>query len=528
MKHLFLHFWDNKWALSITAGIFLGLSYPPFPFPFFVPVAFILLFRIIECCPTARSAAFYTWPAFLIWNVIVTYWLMMATLIGGILAILGNSALMTLPILFIHLFKRRIRGTFSGALMAASTWTAYEYLIYRWDLAWPWLSLGNAFAMTPRFVEFIAWTGTIGVTFWIVYISYLAFRFLATGHKKTGIAALVIIILPIIFSLIWYSHIPTRSNRSVQVVVVQPNYNSYLEMSGYPNPYIPLQEILHQSDSLRTDSTRLILWPENAIQTGIDASSPITQILRDSSRAWNTTIITGTAFFHFYKPDKAPELVHTTATGRPYNVYNAAAAFYPDGTLHLYRKAKLVPIVERVPFVEVLSRIIPFGIDWGNLQGFGRGKKATVFRIAPHAKVSTAICYDSVFPNWNRHFVGNGANLISVITNDGWWGYTSGYFQHFEYARLLAIEMHRYVIRSANNGVSTIIAPDGRVLKRTQFWTRTAFRDDVPLFSDQTFYVRHGDWPGLLSLIIFLAGLFVLILTRQRRKNRFTATESTQ
>ncbi len=528
MKDRLLRFWNSKLSLGAAAGILLGLSYPPFPFPFFVLAAFILLFRIIDLSDTARSAAFYTWTAFLFWNLIATYWLMEATLIGGIMAILANSAVMTVPIAFIHYFKRRIKGIYLTAAVFAASWTSYEYFHYRWDLAWPWLSLGNAFAMTPQLVQFIAWTGTIGITLWIVFASYLLYQFFVTDGKWLGWTALIVILLPIVVSLIKYNYVTVKSDRSAQVLVAQPNYDSYLDMAGYSDPYTPLHKILQQSDSLRTDSTQLILWPENTIQVGIDALSPITKMLSDSSQAWNTTIISGTAFFQFYNPKTAPSLTHKTGSGRPYNVYNAAVTFSPDGSLHVYRKAKLVPLVERVPFVRLLSKIIP-GVDWGNIQGFGRGDKATVFKIAPDIHVSADVCYDSVFPNWNRYFVHNGANLISVITNDGWWGYTSGHIQHFEYARLLAIEMHRYVVRSANNGISSVIAPNGNVIRRTKFWTRTTFRSDVPLFSDQTFYVRYGDWVGVASFILFLVILFYSIGKRlTERKSKVSLNESTQ
>jgi len=528
MKEFMSRFWNSKLSLSVVGGILLGLSYPPFPFPLFVPAAFILLFRIIDLADRPRSAAFYTWIAFFFWNLIATYWLMEATLIGGVMAILANSAVMTIPIAFMYFFKQRIKGVYLTATLFAASWTTYEYFHYRWDLAWPWLSLGNAFAMTPQLVQFIAWTGTIGVTFWMVFASYLLYQYLITDRKWIGWAALAAFLIPIAVSLIKYQYVTVQSNRSAQVLVAQPNYDSYLEMAGYSDAITPLKEILRQSDSLRTDSTQLILWPENTIQVGIDAYSPIARMLRDSSQAWNTTIISGTAFFQYYSSKTAPRLTHTTESGNPYNVYNAAIAFSPNGSLHIYRKAKLVPLVERVPFVHILSKIIPW-VDWGNLQGFGRGDKATVFKIAPDTHVSADVCYDSVFPNWNRHFVHNGANLITVITNDGWWGYTSGHIQHFEYARLLAIEMHRYVVRSANNGISSVIAPNGHVIKRTKFWTRTTFRSDVPLFSDQTFYVRYGDWIGVASIAIFLITLLYSIGKRlMKHENKVSLTESTQ
>ena len=104
-------------------------------------------------------------------------------------------------------------------------------------------------------------------------------------------------------------------------------------------------------------------------------------------------------------------------------------------------------------------------------------------------------------------YVRNGANLIAVITNDGWWGNTPGYRQHESYARLRAIENRRWVIRSANTGVSCIIDPYGEITE-SRPWVQTAvIRKYVPAKNDLTFYTRYGDCISKLALI--LTGLFL-------------------
>lgn len=122
---------------------------------------------------------------------------------------------------------------------------------------------------------------------------------------------------------------------------------------------------------------------------------------------------------------------------------------------------------------------------------------------------AVAICYDSVFPDWIRGFVNDGARFIVVVTNDGWWGNTSGHIQHFEFARLRAVETGRTVLRSANNGLSGAILPNGDVALKTEYWTRDHFLFDVPLYDHKTFYVRYGDWIGYPALALSLLALFM-------------------
>lgn len=516
MKTFLQKLWNNKWGLSLAAGLLLGLSFPPVPFPFFIIPAFILILRLTDLSETAREAAYRIYPGFVLWNIIGTYWLCMATFWGGIAAILANSVVMTIPVFVIFYIQKKRINPFISAIGIAAAWTTYEFLHHHWDLAWPWLSLVNAFSTTPLIIQYISFTGPLAVTFLVVLICALIYENIVKTRKSILIAVWGLILIPVLISVIKYYSKTMTSRQKMQVLVIQPNYNSYLELSGYSNAYKPLRHILAYSDSMRTDSTDLILWPENAIQIGITRYSPIVRMISNKSAEWHTTIISGANLFYYYPNGKHPEVARKTSSGEYYNIFNAALGFGPNGQVSFYEKAKLVPIVERIPFVSFLDRWNIFGINWGNLSGYGRGHKVKDFSTRA-GRITAMVCYDQDFPDWVRQFVKKGSDIIAVITNDGWWGNSSGYYQHFEYARLRAIENDRYVVRSANNGISAVIAPNGKVMKRTKYWVRTAFRYDVPIIKKITFYTEHGDWFGYLSEILTV--LAVALAYFASRKN---------
>src|SRR5699024_2437305 len=199
---------------------------------------------------------------------------------------------------------------------------------------------------------------------------------------------------------------------------------------------------------------------------------------------WNTVIQGGVRYFDFFY-DNPPPLAESSGY-LPYLSYNAAIAFFPNGTTEVYRKHNLVPVVERLPFVKFFERIDVFGwINWPKYQGFGQGEETNLFKT-DSTQVPALICYDSVYPGWIRHFTQKGAGFLTIITNDGWWGNSSGHIQHFAFARLAAIEFHRWIIRSANNGISGVIAPDGTVKVKTNYWKRTSFNYKVPVLEETT------------------------------------------
>lgn len=514
-------FWDHKWFLSIASGLLLGLSFPPFPFPFLQFPAFVFIFRLISLCTTAKQAAYYIYPGFLIWNLIVSYWLMMASLAAGIAAILANAVLMALVVMLQFTTQKKCSSGWLIALLQTAFWVSFEYLHHHWDLSWPWLTLANGWSNWPAAVQYISVTGFWGISFWVMLTSTLFYQSMRLNKRKLKISAFVILGLFPVISLLQLPFVSTQSEEKAQVVVAQPNFDSYQPFGGLGSSQKALELLFSISNSVLTEKTDLVLWPENGIHPNLsnvnmnDVTANLSKTkLKNKAEEWKAPIVGGTGYYEFYDVADYPPLP-MYSNGAPYLVYNAALGFYPNGEIEVYRKHNLVPVVERFPFVHFFDAIDVLGlVDWADIQNFGQGYQPNQFKVGS-TKTPALICYDSVYPGWVRNFVLNGAGFISVITNDGWWGDTSGHRQHFAYARLRAIEFHRWVVRSANNGISGIIAPDGSIKKKTKYWTRTAFRYKVPILTDLTLYARLGDWLPIALLFVSISGLIFFIIKRK-------------
>ena len=130
--------------------------------------------------------------------------------------------------------------------------------------------------------------------------------------------------------------------------------------------------------------------------------------------------------------------------------------------------------------------------------------------------VSTAICYEVVYPHLIRRGVLNGSELLTTVTNDAWYGESSAPFQHFELAVMRAIEQGRYLVRAANTGISGIVDPYGRVLVRTElFETRTVI-GDVRFRQEHTLYAKIGDLPAQLAVLLTIVGVGVSLVGRRK------------
>ncbi len=503
----YTQFWNSPWALSLTSAILLSLSYPPFDLAILQIPAFILLFRIGFLSDTVREYILYAYPSLVLWNLFVTYWLMMATVAGGIAAILANALIMMIPLIFARKLFQSSINPLLASFFAASLWVSYEFLHHNWDLAWPWLTLGNGWSNLTGAIQYISITGVYAISFWITATAALLFLYLEKGTQNLLYSATFIFFLFPIFSVIAMTYNPQGEGEPIEVAIVQPNSDSYQEFGGLSSLDELVNKLLSMTGDIVTEHTDVVIWPENAIASAVPISNRYFEQIQDSLDTWNTTLITGTGLVDYYSQSEPPAVVRESTFGRTYNVYNAAIHFDPNQSHHIYKKGKLVPIVERFPFVEFFQRIDLFNwVEWGNLVGYGLGMESNNFFVNGE-KTPALICYDSVFPGWVNRFVRDGAGFITIITNDGWWGDSSGHIQHFAYARLRAIEHRRWIARSANNGISGIISPDGRVKVETEYWTEDSFTFTIYSYEEQTLYARYGEWFGFLMLLLSGIGL---------------------
>ena len=197
-----------------------------------------------------------------------------------------------------------------------------------------------------------------------------------------------------------------------------------------------------------------------------------------------------------------------------YETHNSALIVDSLGRYGLYQKSKLVPGVEMLPYVKVLGPIDDKLL--GGVAGRCVGQPAVsnlMFR--QEVPVGCAVCYESVYGEHCASYVRAGAQLLTIITNDAWWGDTPGYRQHLNYARLRAIETRRDIARCGNTGISAFIDQQGRILERTAWWEPAVLKGTVNLSSRQTFFVRAGDIVGRLCVFLFVL-LFAAALIRRK------------
>jgi apolipoprotein N-acyltransferase len=165
----------------------------------------------------------------------------------------------------------------------------------------------------------------------------------------------------------------------------------------------------------------------------------------------------------------------------------------------------MIPFSNLFPFLETLA------IENGGTSGtLGIEKEPKVFRAKE--KLAPIVCYESIYGDFVSRQVKQGARFLTVITNDGWWGDSPGYKQHFSFSSLRAIENRRWVIRSANTGKSGVFDEFGRIKKETKYWEEDSFTYSIPLLDTITFYSKHGDYIGVVSSIFCLLILSMTIV----------------
>jgi len=173
-----------------------------------------------------------------------------------------------------------------------------------------------------------------------------------------------------------------------------------------------------------------------------------------------------------------------------------------------------------MPYKKYLEPIIgEFLLDFGGtIATRGIQKNRTVFVNKKGIKTAPIVCYESIYGAFVTEYVRNGAQFLSILTNDAWWGKTQGHQQLFSYARLRAIENRRAIARSANTGISGFINTKGEILQTLAYEEQGALTGVVPLNSQLTFYSIYGDY--LARLAIFLFGLFFFIALSGRLKEK--------
>jgi len=513
----------EAFAALASAALF-AISFPPFKL--IVPVLLCLVPISVMVTRAAdgnghawQAARAGFWFGFIGYGANL-YWIAVALLLYTKLALLGYVASLlwlapvvgaTMAALF---FARKLTG-WPLAILLPVVWTASELALnYLSDLSFPWLPLGLAVAHVPVLAQVADLSGVRGVTFWIAAVNgfvvdawlYRSSRRASGVGSASGSALRIVGALALMAVVAAYGAWRMSSIRLTplaRIAIIQPNIPEEAKLTTEdPSSHVAKLAALTRIEVARS-SPDLVVWPEAALDRFLWQYPAWTDSLRAAVALHPTPMVVG--FMDSSNP-----------MDTPFAYYNAALLTDPRGNISPqppYRKHYLVPIVERVPFLnpEWFRGVNYFG-------GFGRGVTEDPFRLQ-FGTAGVLICYESIFPQLAREYAKQGTSVLLNITNDAWFQHSNAPYQHFAHLSLRAIENRLPIVRAANTGISGWIDPLGRVRAETPIFVERTATYDVEVTSQRTMYTRFGDWLGPLSLVITLGFLLAAWGDSRRRRS---------
>lgn len=515
--------------LCLLSGLLFVPAWYTWGSGLFLFVAFIpLLFVEADMVERKVKGSSWFWLPFLtfvIWNFLTTWWLKNASFPGMLFAVAINSFFMSIPFWLFTQTHRRLGDGF-GYFSLLFYWLAFEFLYLHGEISWTWLNLGNGFANNVKLIQWYEFTGTLGGSAWVLMVNMLLFKTIRSYlTKKTvrpvlteTILAALLIIVPITWSVIRY-HTYTEKSHPYNIAIIQPNIDPYEKFNDIP-PDQQMDILLHIADSLGSPSTDYFVAPEtfinnNVWESEIHLNESVLRIKRFVERYPRSKFVIGATTYRLYS-DMA------TKTARPfqdkyyYDSFNSALQIDTSNNIPIYHKSQLVVGVEKMPYPQYFRFLEKLTLRLG---GTFRSNGTQDYREAfpspqDSTRVGPVICYESIFGEFVTDYVSQaGANLIFVITNDGWWGNTPGYIQHNSFSSLRAIETRRSIARSANTGISSFIDQRGKILQSLGWWKRGGLKGSLNANDAITFYVQYGDYIGRISVF---TGILILLYTLVR------------
>lgn len=542
--------------LAVLSGLFLGFSFPPSPFYTFGYISLIPLLLLIDRLDNYKQVIRYSYLTFFVFHLISLYWVGGFThgkdpylLVAGAALLLAHPMFYWIPVLG-YVFIRKRLNHFLALVAFPLLWIGYEYSHSLTDFSFPWISLGNSQAYDLVRIQIAEVTSVYGVSFLLLSFNIIAYWVLIQiGSRKitpfskkaifSYVALVLIYILPWLYgNRIMKSHNHYFSERPIKVGIIQPNIDPWekwgegwdSKWESYENQF----SLLLNESSTFSDSLDLIVWPETAIPFYIllTQNREYRNRIQSFIEKKGTPVFSGIPHAVYYDSSSAPVTARRTQVKNLFVEYFNSAALFDSKEENevVYKKVVLVPFAERVPFAETLTFLIE-PLKWGvGISGWGKGEDTLVFVLGTKkgdsVRFSGMICYESIYPNYVRHFVSKGAEFLIIITNDSWWGKTSGAFQHAAFASFRAIENRRWIVRSANGGISGFVDPMGRMHQPTSMYTKAKLGMDIYPQRVKTFYVRYGD---LFALVSLSGGGFIFVIAvigKLKRKKSEKAKQS--
>jgi apolipoprotein N-acyltransferase len=381
--------------------------------------------------------------------------------------------------------------------LAPALWVVGEWLRGWLMGGFPWGLLGYSQAAQLPVIQVAELGGVYAVSFLIVAVNAALAGLLALGPRRAwpgAAAVLVLLVGALVFGVHAIARASAASGGSAEVAVIQPSIEQTIKWD--PARHAQILDIYERlTREAARDRPAVVLWPETATTIFLRGDPVLVERLRRLSEEVGTPILVGSI-------DRRE---------RPREQFlNSAFLLTGQGITAKYDKIHLVPFGEYVP----LASLLGFVKGWAEfISEFGTGDVETVFPL-PGAPFGTVICYEVIFPELFRGFVARGAAFMANITNDAWFGETSGPWQHLGMLPLRAVEHRVAIARAANTGVSAFVEPTGRVGPTLPLLERGILRRRIPLRERATLYTRFGDWLVYASAGMGAAGVALALYRR--------------
>lgn len=509
----------RKGLLLLGALATAGLVFLSFPHHSHAGLMWVALVPFIWGVSKVRgfwASFFYGWFTAFLFHAGLFYWIYYTCVHGGGLSVglaaaawLGLCAVLSLQFACFggSCYFLKKAGYFFP-LLAACGFVTLEWLhqiIAFYGLGFPWLMWGYSQWNVPAVLQLASYTGVYGISFFLILVNALIGLACAKGFCKGSIFCVLAAAGCFLGLYVWGARqVPSLTGTaqgdnfqpllSVSAAVMQPNIDQYKKWDETFEQEI-VEAISQLGNELEGQDVMLTVWPESVLP-GELVEEQYARLMTDIMQKSNAYQVVGSAI----SQEDAQ--------------YVGAYLIEPTGVSQAYKKIKLVPFGEYLPAEKIVRKLFPQADVLGQVGSFIPGDLKQPLLNAGGVLLGTTICYEAIFPQVWRMQNKQGAKLFVNLTNDAWFFDTAAPYQHLAANVLRAAETRRAVLRSANTGFSAVIDPFGRISQRTDLFTYTSLRAQVPLQIDDklSLYTRWGDWFAWVCVAIFFTGIIPLMV----------------
>lgn len=514
----------RQWGWAVLGGFMLTAAFPKVDFDLLIWFAMTpLLWALKDVSPgQAFRVGFVAGVAH---YATLMYWLVdtmythghLSYFIAVPLLFLLASYLALYPAIWsmgVALTRRPVMLLLLGPLL----WVALEYIRAIALTGFPWELLGHALYRRPRLIQITDIFGVYGLS-WLIVFCNVALGILLTSRFGSGwqgstvskkFAAWTLGVAALGFFLtIGYGELRIRSvdrqiagAERVGVAAVQGNIAQEEKWERY-NRIPTVEKYLRLSLQASLEPPGLVVWPETAMPFYFRHYPRLAQMVIGQARRTDIHYLVG-----------SPDGIRRDDGGVEH--YNAAFMVTPDGLYEeRYAKVHLVPFGEYVP----MQRFLPFVRALADevIGDFKTGRKGDTLPVGEH-KVGVLICYEGVFAYLANAAVQNGADILTNITNDAWYGFSSAPYQHYSMSVFRAVETKRGFVRAANSGVSALVDPAGRILKQSPLFEDAVVAGELPILDEITLYTRFGDIFAWTALLVSIGWMGSAVLKHRKKR----------